>query len=111
MARRLKAPVASTLPSPSTSPACVLQSTSLPNSIGMATIALAIRLALGKGAAFGPGKAALLQGIRETGSIAAAGRRMKMSYSRAWGLVEQMNHQFREPLVDSTKGGAARGGA
>jgi molybdate transport system regulatory protein len=83
----------------------------LPNYIGMATIALAIRLALGKGAAFGPGKAALLQGIRETGSIAAAGRRMKMSYSRAWGLVEQMNHQFREPLVDSTKGGAARGGA
>jgi molybdate transport system regulatory protein len=83
----------------------------LPNYIGMATTSFGIRLALGNGVAFGPGKAALLEGIRETGSIAAAGRRMKMSYSRAWGLVEEMNSQFRQPLVDSSKGGAARGGA
>jgi molybdate transport system regulatory protein len=38
----------------------------------------------------GPGKAELLEGIRETGSI-AAGRRMRMSYKRAWFLVEAMN--------------------
>lgn len=77
----------------------------------MATQSLGIRLNLSKGLAFGPGKAQLLEGIRDTGSIAAAGRRMKMSYSRAWGLVEEMNGQFRQPLVDSVKGGAARGGA
>ncbi|HEX7054859.1 MAG TPA: LysR family transcriptional regulator [Burkholderiales bacterium] len=70
-----------------------------------------IRFTLRKGVAFGPGKAALLEGIRDTGSIAAAGRRMKMSYSRAWGLVEEMNAGFRAPLVRSAKGGAARGGA
>jgi molybdate transport system regulatory protein len=68
-------------------------------------------VALRPGAAFGPGKAQLLEGIRDTGSIAAAGRRMKMSYSRAWGLVEEMNGEFRRPLVASAKGGASRGGA
>ena len=70
-----------------------------------------IRLRLREGVAFGPGKAQLLEGIRDTGSIAAAGRRMKMSYSRAWGLVETMNREFRSPLVASAKGGASHGGA
>lgn len=59
----------------------------------------------------GPGKADLLEGIAETGSIAAAGRRMGMSYRRAWMLVEQMNRMFAVPLVDAAKGGAGGGGA
>lgn len=70
-----------------------------------------IRLALREGVDFGPGKAQLLEGIRDTGSIAAAGRRMKMSYSRAWKLVDEMNAGFRGPLVTSAKGGAHHGGA
>jgi molybdate transport system regulatory protein len=70
-----------------------------------------VRFTLRKGVAFGPGRAQLLEGIRDTGSIAAAGRRMKMSYSRAWGLVEAMNREFRAPLVSSAKGGASHGGA
>ena len=53
----------------------------------------------------------LLERIRDTGSIAAAGRTMSMSYKRAWSLVEEMNKAFREPLVDSTRGGAKGGGA
>lgn len=59
----------------------------------------------------GPGKADLLEGIAETGSIAAAGRRMGMSYKRAWTLVEAMNTMFADPLVDAAKGGAGGGGA
>ena len=59
----------------------------------------------------GPGKADLLERIRETGSIAAAGRAMSMSYKRAWMLVDEMNNAFRDPLVDSTRGGAKGGGA
>ena len=39
-----------------------------------------IRILLGSSIAIGPGKAALLEAIGETGSIAAAGRRMGMSY-------------------------------
>lgn len=72
---------------------------------------LRLRVVFGDAVMVGPGKVDLLEGIRETGSIAAAGRRMKMSYKRAWMLVETMNAAFREPLVDSTRGGAHGGGA
>lgn len=70
-----------------------------------------IRILLGSSIAIGPGKAALLQAIDESGSIAAAGRRMGMSYRRAWVLVKTMNACFREPLVEAAKGGIGGGGA
>jgi molybdate transport system regulatory protein len=70
-----------------------------------------LRIVLGPEVAIGPGKADLLDGIRETGSIAASGRRMNMSYKRAWLLVEAMNEQFRSPLVVKEKGGVPVGGA
>lgn len=70
-----------------------------------------IRLHLAAGVAIGPGKADLLEGIRDTGSISAAGRRMRMSYKRAWYLVEALNGHFGEPLVEASKGGRAGGGA
>jgi molybdate transport system regulatory protein len=72
---------------------------------------LSIRIVFGDEAMLGPGKAELLEQIRKTGSIAAAGRTMSMSYKRAWMLVEELNRVFREPLVDSTRGGAKGGGA
>jgi molybdate transport system regulatory protein len=70
-----------------------------------------LRILLGAAIAIGPGKAALLEAIAETGSIAAAGRRMGMSYRRAWFLVKTMNACFREPLVEAAKGGLHGGGA
>jgi molybdate transport system regulatory protein len=70
-----------------------------------------IRILLGSSIAIGPGKAALLEAIGDTGSIAAAGRRMGMSYRRAWVLVKTMNACFREPLVEAAKGGIGGGGA
>jgi molybdate transport system regulatory protein len=72
--------------------------------------ALKLRI-LFDGAMLGPGKAELLERIRDTGSIAAAGRQMAMSYKRAWMLVEEMNAAFREPVVTSTRGGPGGGGA
>ncbi len=74
-------------------------------------IGLRIRVVLGDGLVIGPGRADLLQGIDETGSIAAAGRRMGMSYKRAWQLAEALNTAFAEPLITANKGGAAGGGA
>lgn len=59
----------------------------------------------------GPGKAELLERIVKTGSIAAAGREMGMSYKRAWQLIGTLNAMFTEPLVDSTRGGPGGGGA
>ena len=72
---------------------------------------LKLRLVFHEGAMVGPGKAELLERIRDTGSISAAGRQMKMSYKRAWMLVEEMNAAFQDPLVESTRGGPAGGGA
>jgi molybdate transport system regulatory protein len=59
----------------------------------------------------GRGKMELLEHIRETGSISAAGRAMDMSYRRAWLLVSDMNRMFREPVVESQRGGQKGGGA
>jgi molybdate transport system regulatory protein len=70
-----------------------------------------LRVVFGPEEMMGPGKAELLERIAGTGSIAAAGRSMGMSYKRAWQLVETLNAMFREPLVESTRGGAKGGGA
>jgi molybdate transport system regulatory protein len=72
---------------------------------------LRIRLVFEDGAMIGPGKADLLEAIRDTGSIAEAGRRLGMSYKRAWTLVETLNATFAAPLVESRRGGAGVGGA
>lgn len=77
----------------------------------MTALKLRLRLTLPSGQWLGPGKADLLEGIAETGSIAAAGRRMGMSYKRAWGLVEALNSMFPGALVAASRGGAAHGGA
>ena len=60
---------------------------------------------------FGPGKADLLDLIGQHGSISAAARVMGMSYRRAWLLVDEMNQTFRQPLVESLRGGVQGGGA
>ncbi|MBA5777406.1 LysR family transcriptional regulator [Stappia sp. F7233] len=71
---------------------------------------LRLRAVLAPGVALGPGKADLLEGIRDTGSIRAAGRRLSMSYKRAWTLVGELNRGFDTPLVETDKGGAGGGG-
>ncbi|MEP7041720.1 MAG: LysR family transcriptional regulator [Dokdonella sp.] len=72
---------------------------------------LQLRIDLAAGVRFGPGKADLLEGIDTLGSIAGAGRRMRMSYKRAWELVGELNRCFDEPVVDASKGGSGGGGA
>ena len=70
-----------------------------------------LRILLGAATTMGPGKANLIEAIESTGSISAAARRMGMSYRRAWMLVDEMNRDFRAPLVTATAGGAKGGGA
>lgn len=70
-----------------------------------------LRIPLGEGLRFGPGKAELLSRIRETGSVSAAAAAMGMSYRRAWGLVAESNRAFRAPLVELSRGGEGGGGA
>ena len=72
---------------------------------------VSIRIDLASGGRIGPGKVALLEAIGETGSISAAGRAMKMSYRRAWQLVEELNRNIGNPVVETAAGGAGGGGA
>ena len=69
------------------------------------------RLYCGEEIAMGPGKADLLEAIRQHGSISAAGRALDMSYRRAWLLVDTMNRCWNEPLVATSPGSAHGGGA
>ena len=71
-------------------------------------IELRLRVRLGDAIAMGPGKADLLDAIDDTGSIAAAARRLGMSYRRAWLLVDEMNSCFSVPLVDAKPGAGAQ---
>jgi len=72
---------------------------------------LSIRIDLASGARIGPGKVALLEAIAREGSISAAGRVMRMSYRRAWELVEEMKVSLGAAVVVTAAGGARGGGA
>ena len=72
---------------------------------------LRIRIVFGDAEMMGPGKAELLERIDRCGSIAAAGREMGMSYKRAWEIVGRLNRMFRQPVIESTRGGPGGGGA
>jgi len=72
---------------------------------------LTIRIDLSGHGAIGPGKIRLLELVGESGSISAAGRAMKMSYRRAWMLIDNLNRCFRSPVVETQLGGTRGGGA
>lgn len=64
----------------------------------------------GKGR-IGPGKAALMDAIRDTGSISGAAKALGMSYPRALKLVDELNALSETALILKHHGGANRGGA
>jgi molybdate transport system regulatory protein len=72
---------------------------------------LKAQLLCGEERAMGPGKADLLEAIQAEGSISGAGRRLGMSYRRAWLLVDVMNRCWSAPLVDASPGGGEQRGA
>jgi molybdate transport system regulatory protein len=58
----------------------------------------------------GPGKIALLESIQTHGSVSAAARAMKLSYRRAWLLLESLNRAFSDPVSVNSVGGIGGGG-
>lgn len=70
-----------------------------------------LRFTFPGGAPLSHGKAELMELIRETGSIRQAAARMDMSYRRGWLLVDELNRMFREPAIETKKGGKSGGGA
>jgi molybdate transport system regulatory protein len=68
------------------------------------------RIYLGPELMVGPGKIALLKGVRETASISAAARQLGMNYKRAWYLLDTLNQGFHQPVVEAVQGGRGGGG-
>lgn len=64
-----------------------------------------------EGTFLGVGRITLLERIKEFGSITRAAKSLKMSYRKAWELVESMNRQSPTPLVTACAGGKNGGGA
>lgn len=73
--------------------------------------AVRFRVDFGRHEAVGPGKIALLEHIGYGGSLSQAARELKMSYRRAWQLLQSLNGCFREPVAVTAKGGHGGGGA
>jgi molybdate transport system regulatory protein len=70
-----------------------------------------LHIHVGETHSLGPGKAALLEAIRATGSISAAARSLGMAYRHAWELVDDLNAGFAPGVVETVAGGKAGGGA
>ena len=54
---------------------------------------------------FGPGICELLEKIRETGSIQAAAAEMKMSYTKAWKILNRAEKEMGVNLITRVSGG------
>ena len=77
---------------------------------------ITIRLDFGKDAEnrniqLGHGKIRLMEMIGKHGSISSAAREMKMSYRRAWLLMDEVNSMFAEPVLETKPGGKGGGHA
>lgn len=63
------------------------------------------------GARIGPEHAALLESVREVGSISAAARAIGIPYKRAWMLLDSLNRAFKEPWSRPPRAAHAAAGA
>ncbi len=59
----------------------------------------------------GEGRVALLKAIEETGSLSKAAKSLKMSYKKAWSLIDALNSRAQSPVIKTSIGGKGGGGA
>ena len=74
------------------------------------TSVVRFRVDFGNRCSVGSGKIELLEGIARTGSLSQAAREMRMSYRRAWLLLEDLNISFDQPVAKASVGGRGGGG-
>ncbi len=58
----------------------------------------------------GEGRVRLLNAIDQTGSLNKAAASLKMSYKKAWGLIDSINKSSKFPIVIKSIGGKDGGG-
>lgn len=61
--------------------------------------------------AFGPGIAALLSQVEQTGSLQKAAQSMNMAYSKAWKILKESEKMWGFALTDRETGGRDGGGS
>ncbi len=59
----------------------------------------------------GYGRVKLLKAIIETGSLSKAAKSLKMSYKKAWNLIDAVNNKAAQAVVSTSVGGKDGGGA
>ncbi|MGH8139380.1 MAG: winged helix-turn-helix domain-containing protein [Steroidobacteraceae bacterium] len=77
----------------------------------MSDLSVSFRVDFGPRCSIGPGKISLLESINRTGSLSQAARTLKMSYRRAWLLLEDVNTSFQQAAAQMSVGGRGGGGA
>lgn len=75
------------------------------------TVSAPLRILCGGKKLFGPGIAALLEGIRQNGSIRRTASEMGMSYNKAWGILRTCEQALGFSLLERQVGGVHGGGA
>lgn len=63
------------------------------------------------GKAFGGGPYELLKRVEKTNSLHEAANQMRMSYSKAWKLIQTMEKRLGFSLLDKKVGGLSGGGS
>lgn len=58
----------------------------------------------------GEGRVSLLKSIEKTKSLSKSAKDLKISYKKAWGLVDSVNKNAKEPVVIKSSGGSGGGG-
>ena len=69
------------------------------------------RVDFGDRCSVGVGKIELLEGIARTGSLSQAAREMRMSYRRAWLLLQDIESVMGAAAIAGESGGARGGGS
>jgi molybdate transport system regulatory protein len=59
----------------------------------------------------GEGRVNLLKAIDEEGSLSKAAKSLKMSYKKAWSLIDAVNKRSEKPVITTSIGGKGGGGA
>ena len=70
-----------------------------------------VRIFCGGARSFGPGVAELLEKVDALHSLRQATAQMNMSYSKAWHIIDNVEHTFGFPLLQTKIGGRDGGGA
>ncbi|MGG6232391.1 winged helix-turn-helix domain-containing protein [Tenacibaculum sp. SDUM215027] len=58
----------------------------------------------------GEGRVRLLKSIKETKSLSKSAKELKMSYKKAWNLIDSVNKKAKKPVVVKMSGGLRGGG-